>query len=161
MFGLFESATFRDGQIGELRRSGKYWKGEIVIEPCGTFRLVLAGSREAPDPNALALAKELPHRFQSLVPNIQSGLFEHYDPYKETTDGGEDTGSPCPSIARPEAVWPHVTAAHVLVEPLDGALTVEIAFKVEWDIEHTVGARFQNWQFIELNGSVCSPIAPK
>jgi len=116
--------------------------------------LALAGSREAPDPIALALAKELPGRFKSLIPKIQTGLFEHYAPYKEAVDAGEETGSPCPGVVSPEAAWPHVTPAHVLVEPLEGILTVEIAFRVAWDKEHTVGARFQNWQFIELNGSV-------
>jgi hypothetical protein len=116
--------------------------------------LALAGNREAPDPIALGLAKELPDRFKSLMPRIQSGLFEHYAPYKESVDAGEETGSPCPSVASPEAVWPHVTPAHVLVDRLEGVPTVEIAFQVAWDVEHTLGARFQNWQFIELNGSV-------
>ena len=154
MFGLFRLEPFRDGRLGEFRRSGGYWKGSLVVAPCGTFRLALGGSREAPDLIALGLAKELPDRFKSLMPRIQTGLFEHYVPYKEAIDAGEETDSPCPSVASPEAVWPHVAPAHVLVEPLEGVPTVEIAFKVAWDEEHTVGAPFQNWQLIELNGSV-------
>lgn len=154
MFGLFRSEPFRDAQLGELRRSSGKWKGSLVVAPCGTFRLALGGSREAPDPIALRLAKELPDRFKSLMPEIQTGLFEHYAPYKEAVDAGEETHSPCPSVASPEAVWLHVTPAHVLVEPLNGKLMVEIAFTVAWDEEHTVGARFQDWDFIELNGSV-------
>jgi hypothetical protein len=154
MFGVSKSEPFRDGQLGELRRSGGCWKGSLAVVPCGVFRLALAGSREAPDPVALGLAKELPDRFKSLMPKIQTGLFEHYAPYKEAVDAGEETGSPCPSVASPEAVWPHVTPAHVLVEPHKDVPMVEIAFRVAWDREHTVGARFQNWQFIELNGSV-------
>src|SRR5260370_12217355 len=138
MFGLFEPANFRDGQIGELRRSGKYWKGELTIAPCGRFRLALAGGRETPDATALELAKELPQLFESLAQSIQIGLFEHYEPYKETRDAAEDMGSPCPGIGSPEEVWPHVRPAHVLVEPLEGIATVEISFTVVWDIEHTV-----------------------
>ena len=106
-----------------------------------------------PDPIFIGLARELPKRFNSLVPKIQTGLFEHYAPYKEAVDAGEETG-PCPNVSSQEAVWPHVTPAHILVEPLGGIPTVEIAFRVEWDNEHTVGARFQDWHFIELNGSV-------
>ena len=34
----------------------------------------LSGSREGPDPIALGLAKELPDRFESLMPKIQTGL---------------------------------------------------------------------------------------
>jgi hypothetical protein len=154
MFALSKSEPFRDEQLGEFRRSVGYWKSSLIVAPRGTFRLAVAGSREAPDQIALALAKELPDRFKSLMPKIQTSLFGHYVPYKEAVDAGEETGSPCPSVASPGAVWPHVTPAHVLVEPLEGVPTLEIAFKVAWDVVHTVGARFQNWQFIELNGSV-------
>jgi hypothetical protein len=156
MFGLFKPKLFRDEKLGDLRRSGRYWKGSLVLAPCGTFRLAIAGSRNAPDPIALGLAKELPDRFKSLTPKIQAGIFEHYAPYKEAVDAGQNTGSPCPNVASPEAVWPHVTPAHVLVEPMRGVPTVEIAFRLAWDIEHTVGARFRDWEFIELNGSVGS-----
>jgi hypothetical protein len=154
MFGLFKPKLFRDEKLGELRRSGRYWKGSLVLTPCGTFHLAIAGSRIAPDSISLRLAKELSDWFKSLLPKIQAGIFEHYEPYKEAADAGQDTGSPCPSVASPEVVWPHVTPAHVLVEPIRGMPTVEIGFRVAWDIEHTVGARFQEWQFVELNGSV-------
>jgi len=154
VFGLFKSQPFRDDVLGELRRAGGYWKGSVLVAPCGTFRLALAGSREAPAPTAVALARELPDRFPLLMPAIQAGLFEHYAPYKEAVDAGDETGSPCPNIASPDAVWPFVTPAHVLVEPFEGSPMIEVAFHVAWDVEHTVAARFRNWQFIELNGSV-------
>ena|SRR4249919_2000863 len=157
MFELFKSEPFLDSDLGELRRSGGYWKGGLELRPAGTFRLALTGSRKAPDPIALALAKELPERFKSLMPEIQTGLFEHYAPYKEAVDAGEETGSPCPELASAEAVWPYVTPAHVLVEPIQGVQTVEIAFRAAWDEEHTLGARFQNWKLIVLNGSVREP----
>lgn len=154
MFGLFKSEPFRDAQLGELRRSGGYWKGTIPLAPCGTFRLSLAGRREAPDSLALKLAKELPERFPALMPHIESGLFEHYLPYQEAVEAGEQTGSPCPVIAGADAVWPHVKPAHVLIEPFRKEWRIEIAFTTDWDIEHTVAAIFHNWQFMELNGSV-------
>jgi hypothetical protein len=157
MFGLFKSEPFQDADLGELRRSGGYWRGSLELRPCGTFRLALNGNREKPDQAALGLAKELLDRFPSLVPEIQTGLFEHYIPYKEAVDAGEETGSPCPKIASAEAVWPHITPAHVLVEPIQGVPTVEIAFRAAWDEEHTLGARFQNWKLIGLNGSVREP----
>src|SRR5260370_42004426 len=154
MFGLLKSEPFRDAQFGEFRRSGGHWKGSLVFAPCGTFRLSLVGSRKAPDPLALGLAKELPERFNSLMPKIQSGLFEHYAPYKEAVTAGEQTGSPCPNIASPEAVWPHVTPAHILIEPFGGVPTLEIAFGVTWDLQPTLVAIFRNWQCIEVNGGV-------
>lgn len=48
--------------------------------------------------------------------------------------------------------------AFVRVEPLPTAEqmvdTVEVAYRVEWDEEHTLGARIQEWRLIELCGSV-------
>ena len=154
MFGLLRAKPFRDRRLGEFRRSGGYWKGALAIAPLGTFRLALAGNREAPDAIALLFATELPDRFKSLMPKIQTGLFGHYAPYKEAADAGEGTGSACLSVVSPEAVWPHVMHAHVLVERFEGVMTVEIAFRLASDVEHTVSARFQNWQFVDLNGSV-------
>jgi len=154
MFGWFRSILFRDAQLGELRRSGVLWKGSIVLAQCGTFRLSLAGNSKAPDPMAVKLAKELPGQIQALIPKIQNGLFEHYTPYKEAVDAGEETGGSCPQITSTEAVWQHVEPTHVLIEPLRGVWRVEIAFRTEWDVEHTVAAIFQDWRFVELNGSV-------
>jgi hypothetical protein len=156
VFGLFKSKAFEDGRLGTLNRSGGHWKGSGTLAPLGTFRLSLAGSRDAPDAAALEVAKELPERLKNLMPDIQDGLFAHYAPYKDAFDAGEQSGSPCPNIASAEAVWPHVTPAHVLIEAfgVGQTPTVEIAFRVEWDVEHVLAARFRNWQFVELNGSV-------
>lgn len=151
MFNVFQSKPFHDAQLGELSRSRGYWKGGISLPPSGTFRLSLAGNREGPDSTALALAKELPGRLDALVPSIQTGLFDHYVPYKEAHDASEETG---PQIASEAAVWPHVKPAHVLIEPIGGAWTIEIAFRTAWDVEHTVAAIVRDWRFVELNGSV-------
>lgn len=100
--GLLKSKLFRDGQLGEFRRSGGYWKSQIAFLPYGTFRLAVAGNRTRPDQAALNLANELQERFGSLIPEIQRGLFDHYSPYREAAISGEETGSPCPDIAKPE-----------------------------------------------------------
>ena len=154
--GFFTSDPYHDAQLGELRRSAGHWKGRLTLAPLGTFRLSVSGSRTAPDAAALTLAKGLPGRFKDLMPQIQDGLFEHYAPYKEAVDAGQQTGSPCPDVPDARAVWPHVTPAHVLIETFERgeAPTVEIAFRVDWDVEHTVAAIYRDWQFIELNGSV-------
>jgi hypothetical protein len=70
--------------------------------------------------------------------------------------GEEVNGEHCPYILDEQSVWGFVSPAHVRVEPLGNLITVEIAFSVAWDEEHTVGARFQGWTFVELNGSVIS-----
>lgn len=151
---LFRSTPQRDSQLGELNRSGRYWRGSIVLAPLENFRLSLAGDSAAPQSKAIELAKELRERFPSLMAQIQSGLFDHYAPYKEAIEAGEQTGSPSRQIANASAIWPHVKPAHVLIEPTNSQWRVEIAFKTDWDIEHTVAAIFCDWHFVELNGSV-------
>jgi hypothetical protein len=47
----------------------------------------------------------------------------------------------------------YTTIDFVQVSPLDGHLTVEVA----WDDEHTLGARLRDGQLIGLNGSVLAP----
>jgi hypothetical protein len=47
--------------------------------------------------------------------------------------------------------------AFVQVTPLSGVLTVEIGYRVGWDEEHTLGARFRSGQLLELCGSVLVP----
>lgn len=154
MFGWLKSPVFQDTRFGELHRSRGYWKGGIALPPCGAFRLALPGSREAPDPQALALAEEATKRFRLLMQTIQQGLFEHYLPYKEAADAETQMANSFPQPASAEAVWSHVMPAHVLIERFENAWTIEIAFKTAWDVEHTVAAVFRDWQFIELNGSV-------
>ena len=151
---LFRSEPHEDPQLGEFNRSGRHWKGSIVLAPLGAFRLSLAGNRNTPHPHALQLSRELHGRFPALVSQIEHGLFEHYLPYKEAVEAGIETNDPSPQIANAVEVWPHVKPAHVLIEPIKGQWRVEIAFTTDWDIEHTVAAIYSDWQFIELNGSV-------
>ena len=65
--------------------------------------------------------------------------------------------TPVLRISTPDEVWAHVTLSFVSVTPLAGALTVEFGFTTEWDEEHTLGARFQQGQLLELCGSVLAP----
>jgi len=154
VFGLFKSEPYQDPEFGEFARSHGHWSGEIELAPIGTFNLSLAGDRNAPHPNALQLLRELRERVPSLVPRIEHGLFEHYLPYKQAVEAGIEMNNPFPQLAETVEVWPHVKAAHVLIEPVDVQWTVEIAFTTDWDIEHTVAAIYADWQFIEFNGSV-------
>jgi hypothetical protein len=125
-----------------------------VLAPLTRFPLSLPGDRHTPESKTIEIARELLKRFSSLVPQIENELFEHYLPYKEAIETGIQTGSPCPQIESPSAVWAHVKPAHVLIESIKGNWRIEVAFTTDWDIEHTVAAIFSDWHFIELNGSV-------
>lgn len=53
--------------------------------------------------------------------------------------------------------WSEAKLEVVLVVELDGELATELCYKVPWDEEHTLGARFRGTQWIELCGSTLVP----
>ena len=45
----------------------------------------------------------------------------------------------------------------ISIAPLGGVMTTELGYLTAWDEEHTLGARFVDGSFVELNGSVLPP----
>ena len=158
MFSLFKTRSFVDPQLGELLRRRGRWRGTVTLDGAGV-RLVLSGSRTAPDRSALELARTLGSRYPAWQGSIGRALYEHFEPYAEAIRAGEAAppGSRPPRIERPADVWPHTKVEFVQVTPLGGRLTVEIGYRVAWDEEHTLGARFRDDKLLELNGSVGTP----
>lgn len=158
MFDMFKSPPFSDAQLGELRRTRGMWRGTIDL---GEVRapLALPGSRSAPDPQALDIARAVPSGYPEWRGPIKAAMFEHYAPYAEAVAAGElePPEEGLPRITQPDDVWPHTSVEFVAVITLDGEPGVEIGYRVAWDEEHTVGARLRNGRLIELSGSVLSP----
>ena len=159
MFGPFKSPPFHDPKLGELVRSRGLWRGSLTAEAGVTTPLTLSGTRTEPHPQALAAAREVAQAFASWQPAIEQALFEHYEPYAEAVTAGEvlSPGGAVIHIAAPSDVRSHVSLVFVSVTPLSGLLTTELGYTTAWDDEHTLGARFQSGQFIELCGSVLTP----
>ena len=152
----FRARPVRDHALGELRRRSGRWAGALALPPHGAVPLFLAGGRGGPDADAVSLARALPTQYAALQAEIAAALLDHLAPYREAVESGElrAPAGGLPPIARPGDVWAHVTAVHALVEPLDRALTAEIAYRAAWDEEHTLGARIRDGRLLELNGSV-------
>jgi uncharacterized protein DUF6985 len=159
MFGLFKSPPFVDPELGEFRRSRGAWRGTIKLHTVTPVPLVLSGGRAAPNAEALRIARSIPSNYASWRPEIERALFEHYSPYAEAVAAGElvAAAESMPPIDVPSSVWPHTTLEFVQVSPLGGVLTVEIGYRVAWDEEHTLGARFRDGRLLELSGSVLAP----
>jgi len=83
---------------------------------------------------------------------IGEALFEHHLPYWQEIDARDAERKV--QLRSAAEVWPHVTLAHVIIDPLNPLFTLEIGYATVWDIEHTLGARLSDWQLVELNGSV-------
>ena len=159
MLGFFKSAPFVDPQLGELHRSRGAWRGTLKLDGEALVPLVLSGDRAAPNAEALRIARSVPSDYPSWRPAIERELFDHYSPYAEAVATGQldIPSSGLPPIDAPSSVWSHTMPAFVQVTPLSGVLTVEIGYRVAWDEEHTLGARFRSGQLLELCGSVLVP----
>lgn len=159
MFGFFKSPRFVDPQLGELSRSSGLWRGTLSVEAASNVPLALSGSRQAPDPQALAAARLVADALPSWRAALEQALFEHYAPYGEAIAAGESQapGEVPVLISGPAQVWQHVSPVFVAVLPLDDLLTTEIGYTTAWDEEHTLGARFRSGKLIELCGSVLPP----
>ena len=121
--------------------------------------LIVGGTRKGPDQQALNLAVNLDRDLQSVDPQLKQAMFEHYEPYAAAFQEGElkleggafpqaKSGAEALGLAEVEAV---------LVVELDGALATEVCYRVPWDEEHTLGARFRGGQWVELCGSTLVP----
>lgn len=58
------------------------------------------------------------------------------------------------AISTPEQALAAATIEGVEIGPDGATMVVLIKMAVPWDVEHTVGAFFQDWRFAELNASV-------
>jgi hypothetical protein len=155
LLDLVGRRRYDDPALGTLVGRWGRWHGQIAIGSGPTVPLAIAGGWRAPDQARLRLARDLVTRYEALRPTIAMGLFEHYAPYTEAFAEGEAPLPPGLShAADPDQIWPLVSVVRVLIAPLAGTDTVEIAYRAAWDEEHTLGARFQEWRLVEVNGSV-------
>ena len=156
IFDFLKPQPYQDPQLGILQHSKGYWRGLISLAPHVDAPLLLSGGRAGPNQAGVVLARGLPDRFPTLIPSIQEALFEHYLPYWEAVEAGEVEGpaDPCPRITEPAGVWEFAVPKRVVIAPLNGVPTIEIAYGVRWDAEHTLAARIQAWKLIELCGSI-------
>lgn len=151
MFGLFKSAPYTDSELGTFTRTGGKWRGSITLPGKGPTPAALSGGRKQPDGSSLNLARLLPAQYGSLIPDIQKGLFEHYEPYLQAHEDGDfRAGEPFPKLGNDPSLWKRVRLVGVTVD----ADEIEIAYETDWDEEHTVGARIRNGKLIEMNGSI-------
>lgn len=158
MFGLFKSSSYSDPQLGTLARTKGLWRGSVPLGGV-SVPLALDGSRTEPDPEALAMARGIAAGYPAWRPVIERALFEHYEPYAgaDPEAEGEGPATNFPAIPAPGGVWSHAHAEFVSVTPIDGRLVVEIGYRVDWDEDHTLGARMRDGQLVELCGSVLAP----
>lgn len=159
MFGLFKTEDFQHPTLGSFQWARGCWRGVAALAGAQAAPLIVGGTRKGPDPAALNLAINLNQDLQSVEPHLKQALFEHYEPYAEAVQQGNlevehgafprvNTGTDALGLAEIEAI---------LIVELDGALATEVCYRVPWDEEHTLGARFRGSHWVELCGSTPVP----
>jgi len=159
MFGLFKTEDFRHPTFGTFKWVRGCWRGEVSLPGGMVAPLIVGGTRKGPDHEALKHAVNLSRDLQNVEPQLKQALFEHCEPYAEAVHEGElkvedgafprvNNGAEALGLAEVEAV---------LVVELDGALATEVCYRVPWDEEHTLGARFRGPHWVELCGSTLVP----
>lgn len=159
MFGLFKTEDTQHPALGTLRWHRGAWRGEVSFPADRKTPLIIGGTRRGPDPQAVQHAVRMLADYASIQDQLKHALYEHYEPYAEAVrEGhlrlreGEFTEVTGPEhalrLAEPEAV---------AIVNLDGKLATEICYRVPWDEEHILGARFRGQQWVELCGSTLVP----
>ena len=101
--------------------------------------LAVPGGRSRPDADAVATARTISTSYGGWRPALARMLADHH-PETVSVD----------SVAVPPPVYAAVIT-------LDGEPAVELGYRVDWDEEHTLGARFRGADAVELCGSVLEP----
>lgn len=141
---LGRAKSFDDPELGPFDRARGAWRGTVRLGSLGPIPLAVPGSRSEPDAAALTLARSIPAEYDRCRAAIDNGLDEH-----RSTILGD--GGPTPEHDVP----PQPSTAAVI--EFDGALTIQLAYRVEWDDDHTLGACLRGGELIELNGSILEP----
>ena len=155
MLGWFTSHPFDDPVLGRLVRSRRLWRGSILL--AGTaIPLSLAGTRRAPDPDAIAAARALPATWAANREAVTRALVDYLDAYESAV--ADHVIAPCagpdPVIAQASDVWRFVEIESASVTCFGDTLVAEVALRTSWDDEHTQGARFAGGRFVEFNASI-------
>ena len=166
MFGLFKSVVIEHAQLGSLKRSGKVWEGKITLQGGKPVALELDGTKQAPFPETIAAALELDRRMAELRTHIAPALLDHLEPYQDAMRDpahaeemrshfdDPDAFDRALAISTAEQALAASTIEGVEIGMEGPVVRLLIKMSVPWDEEHLVGAYFDDWRFMELNGSV-------
>ncbi|MDF1486643.1 hypothetical protein PY257_15900 [Ramlibacter sp. H39-3-26] len=159
MFSLFTPPPHEHPVLGTMHWRSGHWRTAVALVGGDPTPLILAGSRKKPDDAAISEALALPELLVKHRQQIASALFEHFEPYDDAHTDRRliDEDGELPGIRNPRDALEESELVAVLVKPLDGVMTVEFCFTTTWDREHTLGARFQRGEWLELCGSTLVP----
>lgn len=138
-------------ELGPLQYAGGRWRGAIALENGVRIPLIIPGSRAGPHPDGLKLAEQASAWWMQARPEAERELYDHY------SAGRDDATADTPQLREAGEVWAHAVLSSVEIKPLRSLTELQVAIRVTWDEEHTLGALIRDARLVELNGSILEP----
>jgi hypothetical protein len=138
-------------ELGPLEYKGGRWRGTIALEKAARIPLFIPGSRAGPHPDGLKLAERAVDWWTQARPEVERELYEHY------SAGSDDPTVGSFGVRNPGEVWLHAAPTSVEIKPFRSFNEIQVAIRVGWDEEHTLGALIRDASLAGLNGSILEP----
>lgn len=137
--------------LGPFHYARGHWHGTIALPAAERLALHLPGPRTGPHPDTVRLAEEMARWWTRARPAVEEELVEHHTAAREAETGD------VPGLSQPADVWLYVTLSSVEIAPHGRPNEAQVALRVSWDEEHTLGALLRDARLVELNGSILEP----
>lgn len=134
-----------------MQYRGGRWRGTIALENGARIPLFIPGSRAGPHPEGLLVAEQASAWWTQARPEVERELFDHY------SAGSDDPTVGALGLRDAGAVWAHAAPTSVEIKPFRSLNELQVAIRVAWDEEHTLGALIRDAQLAGLNGSILEP----
>ena len=138
-------------ELGPLQYKGGRWRGAIALEKGARIPLFIPGTRAGPDPEGLKVAELASAWWTQARPDVERELYDHY------SAGRDDPTDGMPELRDAGDVWAHSTLTSVEIKPFRSLDEIQVALRVAWDEEHTLGAMIRDARLVGLNGSILEP----
>ena len=138
-------------ELGPLQYKGGRWRGTIALAKGDRIPLLIPGSRAGPHPDGLKLAERVVAWWTEARPEVEHELYEHY------SAGSDDPTVGSFGLRNSGEVWLHAAPTSVEVKPFRSFNEIQVAIRVAWDEEHTLGALIRDASLAGLNGSILEP----
>jgi hypothetical protein len=151
LLGFLRPPPQEHAELGPLQYASGRWRGTVALENGARIPLFIPGSRSGPDPEGLKVAELASAWWTEARPDVERELYDHYSAGRDDpTDGTlelRDSGE----------VWAHAVPTSVAIKPFRLLDEIQVAIRVAWDEEHTLGAMIRDGRLVGLNGSILEP----
>lgn len=148
--------------IPDLELNDLGWSGSAVVPFWGSkLNLNLYSYEGEIEPRQVEIVRAILAYTTDLRPEFERALFAYYQADVDGTycaygpDGEKIPGSGPPKLTAPSQVWPLIDGPEIYIKSFfrtPAAVEFELSFNCEWDPEHGLGVRYQDWQPVEFGG---------